>query len=364
MSLDAILEVAIGLVFAWLVLSAAASQVQEYFNNVFHLRAAYLAKGIKNLLADPTLVDKFFAHPVIQALCEQNPKTGTFRKPSYIPAAKFAEAALDVMMAAGQALPSGSLPPDQVQAQLAASASSPNLIDHLFPDVGEKVLSTEYTLAYARTQLEQQFDASMERVTGWYKRYQQVLSLVIGLVLALALNVDSVQIATQLWTQPTQRQMLVAQVPNASQSFPDLYKQAQNFNLPIGWATQETDCQQVSFIPGGSTYPGFGGSGGTCRRIVNLPAMNDALGWLAKIFGILVSALAAGQGAGFWFNALGKLIGLRGSGPVPAPAHVETPQPESFPTPPATPAAAEAQPQGQEQPPAQPPAPQVGQAVG
>ncbi len=365
MSLDAILEVAIGLVFAWLVLSAAASQLQEYVNNVLHLRSVYLEKGIKNILEDPKLVNQFFQHPAIQALCERDPKTGKVKKPSYIPAAKFAQAALDVLVSSGQMIPAADIPAEQMGAQLTANASSPKLFDHIFPSLGGKWVATQNTIAYARTNLEQQFDASMDRVSGWYKRYQQLLSLLIGLGLALALNIDTVQIATQLWTQPTQRQMLVAQMQNGTassgQDATKLYQQAQDFNLPIGWPTLETNCSQVGFLPGQPTYPGFGGTS-ACRRILNLPAMNDPWGWLAKILGILVSAVAAGQGAPFWFNAMGKLIGLRGSGPVPAPSQAAAPLPP-LPMPTVAPAPVVAPQPEPEQPQVQPQAPQLGEAT-
>ena len=43
------------------------------------------------------------------------------------------------------------------------------------------VMSTEATIAYARANLEQQFDASMDRVTGWFKRNEQKWALELGL---------------------------------------------------------------------------------------------------------------------------------------------------------------------------------------
>ena len=323
------LEVAIGLVFSWLVLSAAASQAQELVNNLFQLRSVYLEKGILNILGDQTLVDKFFQHPVIQALCEQDQKTGKFKKPAYIPAVKFSQAAFDVLVSPDELVVGSRLSPEQIRSGLKANTKAPDLTDHLFPDMENKVMTTEATIAYARANLEQQFDASMDRVTGWFKRNSQKLALGLGIALALVLNVDTVQIATQLWTQPTQRAMLVAQVGNGSASnqltapngsapdFTQLYKQAQNFSMPIGWVTQAADCKQIGFLPGRATYPGFGGPNTGCQQIVNLPGMNDPWGWLGKIFGIIVSGIAAAQGAPFWFNALSKLIGLKGSGPAP-----------------------------------------------
>jgi hypothetical protein len=365
MSLDAILEVAIGLVFSWLVLSAAASQIQEWINNLFHLRSVYLEKGLLNILGDQTLVDEFFQHPVIQALCEQDPKTGKFKKPSYIPAVKFSQAAFDVLVSVDQMTPASRLTPEQIQAAIAdlkANPKSPTLIDHIFPNMENKLLTTEYMIAYTRSNLEGQFDASMDRATGWFKRNSQKLAIGIGLVLALVLNVDTVQVATQLWTQPTQRAMLVSQAqngPTADQSgnFVQLYDQAKNFSLPVGWETQTADCQQIGYIPGRTVHPGFGAPNGQCRKIVNLPDMNDLWGWITKIFGLLISGFAASQGAPFWFNALNKLLGLRGSGPVPPSTQTQVPStPMPDPLPP-MPAPADTQPPAEPQPPADQPQP-------
>jgi hypothetical protein len=40
-------------------------------------------------------------------------------------------------------------------------------------------------------------------------------------------------------------------------------------------------------------------------------------GWLSKIFGLLISALAVSLGAPFWFDILSKFMNVRGTGKVP-----------------------------------------------
>ena len=60
-----ILEVAIGLVFVYLLLSLICSAVNEWIVGLLSLRAQFLRKGVENLLADPVLkglADQFFAH--------------------------------------------------------------------------------------------------------------------------------------------------------------------------------------------------------------------------------------------------------------------------------------------------------------
>jgi hypothetical protein len=48
-----------------------------------------------------------------------------------------------------------------------------------------------------------------------------------------------------------------------------------------------------------------------------------ATGWIALLFGWLVTAFATSLGAAFWFDVLGRALQIRGSGPriaEPAPA--------------------------------------------
>ena len=91
MYLDAILEVAIGLVFSWLVLSIATMQVQEWISSWFRWRAQSLEESFHNMLQDPDLVDKFYNHSMIASLSRPG------QKPSYIPSNRFAETLFDIL---------------------------------------------------------------------------------------------------------------------------------------------------------------------------------------------------------------------------------------------------------------------------
>ena len=91
MYLDAILEVAIGLVFSWLVLSIATMQVQEWLSSWFHWRAQSLEESIYRMLRNRDLVDKFYNHSMISSLSQPG------QKPSYIPADRFAQTLFDIL---------------------------------------------------------------------------------------------------------------------------------------------------------------------------------------------------------------------------------------------------------------------------
>jgi len=96
-ALEAILDVAIGMVFMWLILSVATMSIQEWIASYLKWRAKDLETAIRRLLGNNELwAEQLYAHPLIQGLSK---KLGA--KPSYIPANKFALALLDVVSTAG-----------------------------------------------------------------------------------------------------------------------------------------------------------------------------------------------------------------------------------------------------------------------
>jgi hypothetical protein len=77
----------------------------------------------------------------------------------------------------------------------------------------------EKPLAAARTNVETWFNDTMDRLTGWYKRRAQVITIILGLVFAILLNVDTVVIATTLWREPLIRDALTAQADKLESPF-------------------------------------------------------------------------------------------------------------------------------------------------
>ncbi len=96
-ALEAILDVAIGMVFMWLILSVATMSIQEWIASYLKWRAKDLETAVRRLLGNNQLwAEQLYAHPLIQGLSK---KLGS--KPSYMPANKFALALIDVVSTAG-----------------------------------------------------------------------------------------------------------------------------------------------------------------------------------------------------------------------------------------------------------------------
>src|SRR5262245_31760206 len=105
-----ILDVAIGIIFLYIMISIICSAIREGIEAWLKTRAAYLEHGIRELLNDREakgLVMYFFNHPLIDGLFSGEYKPGGSARrpgmfasggnlPSYIPAKNFALALMDM----------------------------------------------------------------------------------------------------------------------------------------------------------------------------------------------------------------------------------------------------------------------------
>jgi hypothetical protein len=219
----------------------------------------------------------------------------------------------------------------------AFSVISPELnqtLSALLLNVEQYAAQGESNISKARKNVEKWFDDSMDRTSGVFKRYSQAMALIIGLIIALVLNVDTINLTLYLWREPSVRQVLAAnaenfQLPreqlatNPEQTMQEFRDQFVGLNLPIGWVIKEsgpegkaiydTTCQ---LFPG--TDQAFGIPIFASEYCIAPPRSNNQTNIALKIFGILITAMAARQGAPFWFDLLKRLVNVRSTGPNPA----------------------------------------------
>jgi len=92
-----VLDIALGLIFVYLLLSIICTTVNEMIAGWLRLRAKNLAEGIENLLRDEKIKDlkaEFYSHPLIKSLSKEG------EHPSYIPPRTFTLAFLDILVPA------------------------------------------------------------------------------------------------------------------------------------------------------------------------------------------------------------------------------------------------------------------------
>jgi hypothetical protein len=279
------IEIAVALAFVFFLLSLVSSHLTEWFAGLLNLRAKTLRKGLEGMLGDSEVVTRLISHPLVRTDLQPDRE----RDPSYIAPQNFALALRDVVR-----VPSGGEQPtvrvdgeerpvsDALATQLRVLPSGDRL-----PGVPE---------------LERWFDESMDRVSGWYKRKSQLVTIAVAIALVLILNVSTLRIADQLSAEPKVLANVVAKAEAAAeeespgQGTTDMKQAGEeaeaavddlaSLSLPVFWAEEE-----------------------------NRPSSGEE--WLIAIAGWLISIAAISLGAPFWFDALNKLSNLRMAGKKP-----------------------------------------------
>ena len=221
------IDVAAGLVFVYLFMSMVATIGREALEAFLRTRAQHLEKGLVELLCQRLpagtknktggvnyqMLQNFYDHPLIMSLYRGNytipPKRGPLTNltlPSYIPSGHFAYAVLDLLAEAGGQTSAGNLDLNDIVA-------GANSIDNkkLGKMVQFAVNNAAGDLDKARSFIESWFNATMDRVSGTYRRETQTILFWISLIFCVILNVNTVVIADNLWRSPSLRKTLEAQ---------------------------------------------------------------------------------------------------------------------------------------------------------
>jgi len=312
-----ILEIAMGLIFVFLLFSIICSALNEALAGILDLRARTLKQGIEKLLEDQTvkgLADAIYAHPLVKGLAQGG------RQPSYLPSHSFALALIDVALAKGQAVATpaadlatishsdGKLGVAEVRSAVLRLPSESPVRRILLVLLDETVTD----LSQARRNIARWFDEAMHAVGGWYKRRAHLIVTVAAAAITLTLNVDTIRITKTLWTDGNLRASLAAQAEafrQANQNQPgqgagvaaslkaldQAANQLQQAGLPIGWHPDPS-------------RPSLAGLWEARQRVVT------------KLAGWALTIIAVSLGAPFWFEMLNKVANLRAAGKPPAPA--------------------------------------------
>ncbi|WP_348267204.1 hypothetical protein P8936_15520 [Edaphobacter paludis] len=325
------LDIAIGVVFIFLLLSVFATTIAELILSSLNMRGKELLLGIQTLLSDESvtgLVQKVYNHGQVYGLFrgEFDPKKKRRNLPSYIPSENFAIALLDSIAQpfselkphAAQVPPvGGGLVPTIVQQtatitqafKTAATALAENADTE---KVGKPLMSMIAMAGDDATKLQKSVEAwynsAMDRVSGWYKYRTLRVLFGIGLVMAVAMNADTIRIVRQLSKDSTMRQSIVAaaeatknptgpndgtgetidkRINEAKHSFDEI----NDLGIPVGWPPGDPNAK----TPREKIAKCF-------DWITARPSM--LLGWF-------LTAIAISLGAPFWFDALNKIMVVR-----------------------------------------------------
>jgi len=314
-------------------------------------------------LTNPTLYESFFSQPYIKYLSSG----GLSNKPSYLSAESFSKGIIDslrnddpdISLLAGIEQGIMNLPETEP-----GSSETKRHLQLLLDDAN-------HDLVKFKILLEQWYNDTMDRASGWFKRSTQMILLLIGFGLAIAFNVDTISIIKRLSTDTAARSKLVEMATHFSEKNAPLIdairaddstqnnqaiksrldslneikslleediKKSRNV-LASDWNISDSlycyaDTKPKQLIPKDYRWLSLGKFDVAVHRSIDLKILKgilpkDIQEGVVKIsplrykfsyvfsydhfLGYLMTALALSLGAPFWFDLLSKLVKVRGS---------------------------------------------------
>jgi hypothetical protein len=332
------LDVFIGLVFIFLLYSLLATVIQEIIARWLALRSRMLVKALRRMLEDGadageafiffkrfmqpvkpgTFLEKFYSHPTIKYLGEDR----IFSKPSYLHAHNFSQTIIHLLRGEqydgrnaneseliAKAIESNSLTINNETISKLINAQTLRNLKHLFADARQDTF-------LFKNKLEDWYEETMERASGWYKKQTQFILVIIGFIIAWCFNVDSIAIAKILMKDKKAREQMVQLAASRQAQYAVILDSTSKDKTAGDTARLSIAAPSDTFLQ--QTYQTLKDDATSAMDILGLgksvsPHQKQDL----KFWGWLLTALAISLGAPFWFDLLNKFMKLREGGPKP-----------------------------------------------
>ncbi|MCZ0936865.1 MAG: hypothetical protein OXJ54_17020 [Gemmatimonadetes bacterium] len=239
-----IIDLAVALIFIYVVLSLLASSVQEWIASLFGLRARNLYQGVRRLLG-AQYAQEVYEHPMIRRLAKQDRwpvreqsaegRLGKFvslwrwlfpKAPSYIDHRTLRAVLTTVVKDNGNgAADDGS--------ETAETDDVHRILKTICP-TGE-ITDPEAIQAFSAW-----FDEGMTRVSGWYKRKAKLWIVGVAAVITIGTDASTIHIAEKIWMDDALRSVLTEQASALVENGATDEQLESHFSgalesLPIGW---------------------------------------------------------------------------------------------------------------------------------
>lgn len=324
-----ILDLVVGMIFIFFLLSVICSSAIEIVLSILRARAKILSEWAVQIFdKEITKLDgsrvrlgqSILDHCAVTALSKPG------KAPSYVDAKNFIAALLDKITFDANH-------PNKIAKEIDEVITSLENTELLSTEIKRSLLTFANDVKKApeviqdkisalelfKQKAEGWYDSSMDRLTGALKRrYITGSTLILATILTVLMNADSLAIAKYLYSNPEARARLAAK-SYAAAGDPAFLQRSATVDL------SRTDSMRLD----------------TLKKVLSLSLQNAReanaalaeevpLGWkgfkwsevnvintLAKVTGLLTTILAIFMGAPFWFDMLNKLANLRSTGPKP-----------------------------------------------
>ena len=314
-----LVSVVIGLVLFYALLSVIISSINEFIVSIIGARGKNLAMGIRTMLSGgqgDALAQAVLNSPVVKNFgAPAGGSGGKSRLPSYLPAASFVSALIRALVP-----PDGQSKPP-VMADIEAAV---NKIDD--PELRHRLTAlldeADGEIDKFRAAAELWYNNMMDRVSGWYKRKVSWILLCISIVVASVLNADTIVMIDALLNDASLRASVVQQAELVATEHPAIAESMigldsnQHATIPLDSSLQRVQ-EGLTFTTAELDKLDLLGWQPSPYLKNKVPPNGSILGWLEKVLGLLLTAMAISLGAPFWFDVLSKVSRLRSAGAAP-----------------------------------------------
>ena len=191
--------------------------------------------------------------------------------------------------------------------------------------------ASETSLTAFQNHLENWFNETMDRASGWYKRKMQIITFCVAFACCVAVNADALMIGKALWTNPQVTAKLASDAQSVAKlspptnlsttkkdnpvvagaaGSPDVSKSPLEESKPLPPELLRSKTDVLGLIGWSGKLPWQSGYNQTTEH--RYPGnLSD---FFLKLVGLLATTIAASLGAPFWFGVLGKIVSIRNSG--------------------------------------------------
>lgn len=300
----AMLEVIVGMIFTFMLLSLLGTTVNELLSSWRGWRGNYLEEGLKRLLEfkdDPSTYEKFEKNALFKQLHGHDAPGRMSKLPAWIKSTDFANILVSVVKKKGEAVEKA----DDIIKELPEGSQLRQVLEQLKDEGFESI--DEF-----KERLGTWFDGVMAQSSGWYKRHLQQVTFLVGLTIAGVLNADSFSIYNHLTENAAARQSLASMAENYIANNEEV-AEPELLNLPdtltMTGAEIKAKIEELS-------------ENGELAEVKNILGLGWEEGstevgpasWGIRLLGWIITALAISLGAPFWFDVLKKIVTIRSSG--------------------------------------------------
>jgi hypothetical protein len=312
-----LLDIAIGLMLIYAFLSLLVSELTELMSRLLRWRSVQLQQGIMTLLGESidfsqhpeqfkdSMVGRLYSSSLIAFISQRAGQSRRLVGPSSIPPLTFADALLEVLQTFEDGQQSqvlheaGHLGGDLAKFLTILETSNQipmqlkNDLRRLAEHTQSRTKETELQIEQFRQDIALWYEHSMDRVTTAYRRNANLFSVLIGFLIAVFINADSLYMFRRISENTATRSVIIENAIQIQGCQTDFSSESclekmetllEGTTIPIGWHPINLHQQ----------FPQ--------RNLSN---------WLRAAIGWLLTSLAISMGSQFWFPVLEQFMEVR-----------------------------------------------------